>query len=131
LRCRTARTGCATEELFAPFPEEFPGGYQFLHEAWGGEIEEAAAVCQVFVFFADHDGAEEGEGVLELFELIAGHGVIGEVGVAVGHGDGSVADSLFVRHKCCWESRNWAVGRERRFYLGVGTGGTCRPMDGR
>ena len=53
----------------------------------------------MFVFFADHNGAEEGERALELFELIAGHGVIGEVGVAVGHGEGSVAYSLFIRHK--------------------------------
>jgi len=52
----------------------------------------------VFVFFADHDGAEEGEGALEFFELVAGHGVICEVGMAIGHDEGSVAYSRFVRH---------------------------------
>lgn len=95
------------DKLFAPPPEEFPGGNQLLHEARGGEVEEAATVGEMFVFFANHDGAEEGEGTLEFLELIAGHGVVGEVGVAVGHGEGSLADSLFVRH--------------RSGYLGVGT----------
>ena len=78
------------DKLFAPPPEEFPGGNQLLHEAWGREVEEAAAVGEMFVFFANHDGAEEREGALEFLELIAGHGVVGEVGVAVGHDEREV-----------------------------------------
>ena len=86
--------GARTEErengrrrrLFSPFPEDFPGGDQFLREAGGGEFEEAAAVGEVFVFVADDVRAEEIEAALELFELGAGENVVEERIGSAGHG---------------------------------------------
>jgi len=72
-------------QLFAPFPEHFPGGDEFLHEARGGEFEKAAAVGEVFVFLADDVGAEETQAAFEFFELGAGESVVRERIGPMGH----------------------------------------------
>ena len=82
------------EFLFAPAPEDFPGGDQFLHDAWRGEVEEAAAVGELAIFLLDGVGAEETQVALELQELLASHGVVGERIGAFSH-DGGVYQIRF------------------------------------
>ena len=84
----------AAEFLFAPAPEDFPGGDQFLHDARRGEIEEAATVGELAIFLLDSVGAEETQVALELQELLASHGVAGERVGTLSHEGWSLSDSL-------------------------------------
>jgi hypothetical protein len=80
----------------APFPEDLPGGYQFLDDSGCGQFEESAAISGLAIAFLDHLGAEKSEVAVEVFELLRGHGVVGEMGGALGHG-AMLSYSLFVR----------------------------------
>ena len=84
----------ATEFLLPPAPEDFPGCDQFLHDAGRGEVEEAAAVGELAIFLLDGVGAEETQVALELQELLASHGIVGERVGAFSHEGWSLSDSL-------------------------------------
>jgi hypothetical protein len=82
--------------VIAPFPEDFPGGDEFLDDSRRGKFEEAATIGGVTVALFDHDGAKKTEAALELPELVESHGVIVETVGTLGHGE-MLAYSLFVR----------------------------------
>ena len=88
---------CAAEGLAAPFPEDLPGGYEFLDDPWGGQFEEAAAIGGLAVALFDHVGAEKTQVAVQIFELLRGHGVVGKMGGALSHG-AMLSYSLFVRY---------------------------------
>jgi hypothetical protein len=80
-----------------PLPEDFPGGNEFLHEPRRGEVEEAAAISELFVFFLDDVRTEQTQAALELVQLVAGHGVVCGIDGTASHDSDIVPDSLFVR----------------------------------